>query len=122
MLIKQDFIGKGHPGGEQQHKGTQENCSATWLAASGFMGMGLVSGLSLANHPAWPIFGLTQGPARWFTHLSDQMDTNTKDPGRLVLSSLLLVPPKFSWLVFGGTMLLIGTSCCEAPHALWWWT
>ena len=24
-----DFIGKEHPGGEQQGKGTQENCSAT---------------------------------------------------------------------------------------------
>ena len=30
-----DFIGKGHPGGEQQGKGTQEDCSATWLAVSG---------------------------------------------------------------------------------------
>ena len=45
-----DFIGKGPPGGEQQGKGTQENCSATWLAVSGFMVMGLVSGLSLANY------------------------------------------------------------------------
>ena len=31
-------------------KGTQENCSASWLAVSGFMAMGLVSRLSLANH------------------------------------------------------------------------
>ena len=45
-----DFIGRGHLGGEQQGKGTQQNCSATWLTASGFMLMGLVSGLSLANH------------------------------------------------------------------------
>ena len=45
-----DFIGKGNPGGEQQGKGTQENCSAVWLAVSGFMVMGLVSGWSLANH------------------------------------------------------------------------
>ena len=45
-----DFIGKGHPGGEQQGKGTQENCSATWLAVSSFMIMGLVSRLSLANY------------------------------------------------------------------------
>ena len=45
-----DFIGKGHPGGEQQGKGTKENSSATWLTVSGFMVMGLVSGLSLANH------------------------------------------------------------------------
>ena len=44
-----DFIGKGHRGREQESKGTQENCSVTWLAVSGFMVMGLVSGLSLAN-------------------------------------------------------------------------
>ena len=45
-----DFIGKGHPGGEQEGEGTQENCSAAWLAVLGFMVMGLVSGWSLANH------------------------------------------------------------------------
>ena len=45
-----DFIGKGHPGREQQGKGIQENCSAMWLVVSGFLLMGLVSGLSLANH------------------------------------------------------------------------
>ena len=45
-----DFIGKGHPGGEQWGKGTQENSSATWLAVSGFTVMGLVSRLSLASH------------------------------------------------------------------------
>jgi len=38
------------PGGEQEGRGTQENCSAAWLAISGFMVMGLVSGWSLANH------------------------------------------------------------------------
>ena len=42
-------MGKGCLGGEQQGKGTQEN-SATWLTVLGFMGMGLVSGLSLASH------------------------------------------------------------------------
>ena len=45
-----DFIGKGPPGGEQWGRGTQENCSATWLTVSGCMVMGLVSGLSLASH------------------------------------------------------------------------
>ena len=44
-----DFIGKGPPGGEQEGKGTQESCSATWLAVLGFMVMGLPSGLSLAS-------------------------------------------------------------------------
>ena len=45
-----DFIVKGHPGGEQQGKGTQENCCATWLTVLGFLVIELVSGLSLANH------------------------------------------------------------------------
>ena len=45
MLRKQQILL-----GEQPVKGTQENCSATRLTMSGFMVMGLVSGLSLANH------------------------------------------------------------------------
>ena len=45
-----DFIGKGNPGGEQQGKGTQKNCSTLWLAVLGFMVMGLVSRLFSANH------------------------------------------------------------------------
>ena len=45
-----DFIGKGCLGREQEGQGTQENCSVAWLTASGFMVMGLVSRLSLANH------------------------------------------------------------------------
>ena len=45
-----DFIGKGHPGGEQEGEGTQENCSALWLIVSGFMVMGLVFVWSLADH------------------------------------------------------------------------
>ena len=44
-----DFIGKWHPGGEQQGKGTQENSSASWLAVSSFMVIGLVSRWSLAK-------------------------------------------------------------------------
>ena len=45
-----DFIGKGCMGGEQECKGTQDDCPAMWLTVSGFMVMGFVSGLSLANH------------------------------------------------------------------------
>ena len=44
------FYWKGHLGGEQKGKGAQENCCVMWLAALDFMVMGLVSGLSLANH------------------------------------------------------------------------
>lgn len=44
-----DFTGKGCLGRQQQVKRTQENCSATRLAVSGFTVMGLVSRLPLAN-------------------------------------------------------------------------
>ena len=44
-----DFIRKVCPKREQLGKRTQENCSATWLPVSGFMVIGFVSGLSLAN-------------------------------------------------------------------------
>ena len=50
MLTKQEILLERAPRGEQEGKGTQENSSVTWLALSGFMVMGLVSGLSLANH------------------------------------------------------------------------
>ena len=50
MLTKQEFYWERALGGKQWGKGTQENCSAAWLTVSGFMVMGLVSGLSLANH------------------------------------------------------------------------
>ena len=53
------FNGKGHPGGGQCGQGTQENCFATWLSVSGFMGMVLVPGC------LWPIILL--GPYLvWF--------------------------------------------------------
>ena len=45
-----DFVGKGCPCGEQQGKRTQENRPAGWLTVLGFVVMGLVSRLSLANH------------------------------------------------------------------------
>ena len=91
MLTKQDFIGQGHLGGDQQDEGTQENCSAMWLTVSGLMGMGLVSLSPLANRLA-----LVLGPSWWCTHLSAKMDSSAKDPGRLVIFSFLLAPPKSS--------------------------
>ena len=45
-----DFIGKGRQGGGQEGEGNGENCSARWLTISGFMVIGLVSGLSLSSH------------------------------------------------------------------------
>ena len=47
VLTKQEILLERTPG---QGKGTEENCSSKWLTVSGFMVMGLVSRLSLANH------------------------------------------------------------------------
>ena len=49
-VVTKQNIGKGHLGGEQKGKGTQEDCSAMWLEVSGFTVMGLVSRLPLTNH------------------------------------------------------------------------
>ena len=49
MLRKQDILsGKGTQA--ESRKVREPTCSAMWLADSLFMVMGLVSGLSLANH------------------------------------------------------------------------
>ena len=60
---------EGASGQRAAGKGSQEHCSATCLAVSGYMVMGLVSGSSLADHLAWHIFGLTQVP-RGGRHIS----------------------------------------------------
>ena len=95
MLTKQKtFLGAG-TGGKQLGKGTQENRSAMWFTVSGFVVMGLVSWFSLASHLAWPIFGLTQGPSWWYTHLSAKLDSSVRVSGRPVgcmVSSFLFVP------------------------------
>ena len=72
-----DFLGKGRPGRERWGEGTQENCSALWLAVSGFMVMRLVSGLPLASHSDSGPFPVT------LASLSG-MDSSKKDSGKLV--------------------------------------
>lgn len=72
--------------------------------------MGLVSGLSLAIHLAWPIFGLAPGPSWWQVHLLTKMDPSAKDSGMLILSSLLLAPPQFSQVTGAAPHSLLGVS------------
>ena len=56
--------------------------------------MELVSGLSLANHLAWPTFGLTQCPVWQCAHFSTKMDSSEKDSGWLVeFMDWHLLPP-----------------------------
>ena len=121
----------------QWGEGTQENCSAAWLAASGCMVMGLVSWWSLASHLVWPIFSLTQGPSWWHSHLSAKMDSHKKDARRLVehiMGWCLLpswAPPRFSQLVFDSRSVFLTRegngnplwySCLENPMdgGAWW--
>ena len=70
-----DFIGKGHLGGEQEGKGTQENSSASWLTVLDFMVIGLVAG------GLWLII-LIQSLSWWHTHRSAKMDASERDSGK----------------------------------------
>ena len=100
------------PGWRAAGGGNQETCSARGPAASGFVGMGFVSGLSLARRLARPILGLAQGPSWWPVYLS------AKDPGRLVVSSLLLSPSQIlQFSLQGSTPFLIRASGCETSRA-----
>ena len=105
-----NFIGKEHLGGEQEGKGTQENSSDTWLAVSGFTVMGLVSGLSLANH--WvPPGGACLVQPRWM-------------PERRILGGgwtrgvsfwPFLNYSRWWWLI--SSVFLTRTSCRKTTHA-----
>ena len=107
-----DFIGKEHPGGEQEGKGTQENCSATWPTVWGFKVMGLVSGWSLANHSNSESFLVAP-------HHSAKMDASERDSGTWTdtVSSFDLSQT----LPVGGGLLsslfLIRISHCKTTHA-----
>ena len=63
-----------------------------WLAVSGFMVMGFISGLSLANH--------SDCPSWWCTPCSAKMDDREKDSGRwLDMWCHLLTFLELSWLL-----------------------
>ena len=112
VLTKQEtLLGKGHPGGEQEGKGIQENCSATWLAVLGFMVMGLVSGLSLANHSDSGSFLVARA------HCSAKTDSSKEDSERLVghVDWCLLSPFDLSQILLVGGGLLVPCSLPESP-------
>ena len=84
MLTKQKTLWEGGWAESSRGEGTRRPAQPRGSAASGFVGMGFVSGLSLAHCLAWPMLDLAQGPSWWCVHLSAKMDSSTKDPGRLV--------------------------------------
>ena len=100
------FYWVGRSGGEQEGEGTQENCSVTWLAASGFMVMGLVSGW------LWPII-LIQSLSWWRMHRSAKMDASERDSGKWTDTRCLLLtfPELFPLVVAYEFLCLIRISC-----------
>ena len=100
-----NFIGKGHPGGEQEGEGTQENCSAAWLAVLGFMVMELVSGWFLANHSNTESFLVA--------HDSAKMDASKRDSGKWM--DRHLSPLDLSWTLSAGGGLLVPYSLSGSP-------
>lgn len=94
------FIGKGCQGGGQEGEGNGENHSVTWLTVSGFMVIGLISGLSLARHSELGSF--------WgHTHHSAEMDSSEVDPGRLVGPLNWSLPsPDLSRILVGGSLFV----------------
>ena len=129
-----DLIGKGRPSRQHEGKRTQKDCSATWLAVSGFMVVGLVSGLSLANHSDSGSFWVARAslslegfqrkgfwelgrthrllppfrPSREFFQVSFIWHT---------VGWRLLPPFSPSWILPVSFQRRIGTSCCKTAQA-----
>ena len=108
-----DFIGKGHPGGEQEGGGTQENCSVTWLAVSGFYGDG-ISFQVVFSQSFW-LRALSGGAClvqpRWMS------DRRILGGGRTCGVSFWPFPNSSSWWKLISSVLLIRTSCPKTTHA-----
>ena len=86
-LTKQKPVGKGRPGRERQGGGNPGEL----LASLWFYGNGVSFQVFLANRLAQPILGVTQGT-------NQEVGSGTKDPGKLVVSSLLRAPANSSRL------------------------
>ena len=107
-----DFTGKGCLGGEQWGKGTQEDCSAAWLAVLVFMVLGWVSRFFSVSHSDSGSFLVVHA---LFSQNGCQREGFWEVVGHVLspfdLSQILPV---------GGGLLvacsLTRTSCCEITH------
>ena len=93
-LTKQETLLERGQGREQQGEGRRA------ALPHGFMGMGVSLQVVCGLYLAQLILGLAQGPSWCHMNLSAKMDSSAKDPGRWVVPSLLLSPPRSTWLVF----------------------
>ena len=130
LTVQEILLGKGHPGGEQQGEGAQEDRSATWLA--GFMVMGLVSARSLANHSDSESFLVVhalfsqdggQGEGFWEVvgHVVSPFDLSRTLPvgGGLLVPCSLPGPPVVKQLMQMVTLVpgqVGGFSRCASPN------
>ena len=106
------FYWERAPGWRAVGKGTQENCSAAWLAVLGFMVMGLVSGW------LWPVI-LIQSLSWWRRHHSAKMDASKRDSGKWRTRSVSSrpFPNSSSWWWLISSVFLIRISCHKTTHA-----
>ena len=106
------FIGKGCPGREQEGKGTQENCSVTWLAVWDFMVMGLVSRLFLASHSDSESFLVVHA-----LFSQDGCQWRILGGGRTCGVSFWPFLNSSSWWWLISSVFLTRTSCHKTTHA-----
>ena len=108
-----DFVGKRHLGGEQQGKGTQENCSATWLAVLGYMVIGISFQVVLSQS-----FWLRVLPGG--AHLVQPRCMSQRRilrGGRTCGVSFWPFPNSSGWWWLISSMFLSRTSCHKTTHA-----
>ena len=106
-----NFIGKRHPGREQQGKGTQENSSITWLCSRGFYGDG-ISFWVVFSQSFWPRVlpgGVCLVQPRW-------MPERILGGGRTCGVSFWPFPNSSGWWRLISSMFLTRT-CCKTTYA-----
>ena len=85
-----------------------------WLTGSDFMVMGLVSGLSLANHSDSESFMVVQAS---LSQDGSQLDRFWKDMWTGISFFLLAFPEYCLWWQLVRSTFLSRTSCCKITHA-----
>ena len=111
-----DFIGKGCRGRGKEGEGNGENCSARWLTVSGFMVIGLVSGLSLDSHSELGSFleahaSLSRDGFQRGGYWEGARTSGRQTP----ISFLPLQNP--GWWELVSSLFLTRTSCCKMTPA-----
>ena len=107
---------EGAPGEEQEGKRTQEECSATWFAVSGFTVLGLVSGLSLSSHSNSGSFlgvlaSLSQDGFQWGGFWDVGRTYGLAPP-----VSFWPSPNSSGWWWLGNSVFLTRISCSKITH------